>query len=58
MTGKQLRAVRIAMDRAIESGDLQTAEDLGALLAPYYDRVAAIRDERPSLAYQRWGVEA
>ncbi len=58
MTGKQLRAVRIQMDRSVESGDFETAEKMAEILAPYYERLCDIREQHPAQAYARWGVEA
>jgi hypothetical protein len=58
MTSAQIRSAQVALQRAIESGDDVTAQELSVLLAPYVEAECEQTDRDPKAIVPMWGLEA
>jgi len=57
MTGAQIRSAQIALERAIESGDDTTAEELSVLLAPHVEAQCEALDRDPRALIPAWETD-
>ena len=58
MTGAQIRSAQIALQRAIEAGDDETAQELSVLLAPHVEQQCEALDNDPKAIVPAWGILA
>ena len=53
-----IEKLRVQLRRAMQSGDLVTAEEIAVELAPFEDALCAELDRNPSAITPMWGLEA